>query len=345
MCRYFVLPGLLILLMAGTSFGQLVGWWKLDETSGTTAADSSASGRDGTLVGALDTWVSVGGEISGLGGALEFNGNVADYVDIGSASGELNPGDGPFTLVGWLKADGGGGDRFNTVFGFGDCCAAGNGRDAIEFGAEHKSPNRTIFSIDARNSGNPPAETAQMEGFVNGPILGRWVQLAYVREDDGTTSAYVHSPAAGGLELSATNSTVTGLLAPEGDGSDNSNMNQINLGRTPFEGGDRAASGLIADVQFYHQALSAQDITQLFNNPGTSLGGGGTVHPTASIFEWKTTDLGSWSDNTHWSANTPNRADGSLPNKAGHTAVFGNQITGPTAVVTHDAVTVKPYRV
>ena len=265
MYRSFFAVAVIVSLSAVTANAQLVGHWALDGN----ATDSSASGRDGTLVGDLSTYVNVDGEISGLGSALQFNGSTANYVNIGSASGALNPGAGPFTLVGWLKADGGGGDRFNTILGFGDCCAGGPGRDAIEFGAEHTSPNRTIFSIDARNSGDPPAETAQLEGFANGPIVNRWVQLAYVREDDGTTSAYVHSPAAGGLELSATNSTVTGLLSPEGDGSDPNNMNQINLGRTPFGGGDRAASGLIADVQFYHQALTQAEVTQLYNSPGS----------------------------------------------------------------------------
>jgi len=236
-------------------------------------------------------------------------------------------------VSGWLKADGGGGDRFNTVLGFGDCCPGGPGRDAIEFGAEHKSPNRTIISIDARNSGDPPAETSQLEGFVNGPAVNRWVHLAYVRENDGTTSAYVHSPAAGGLELSATNSVVTGLLAPEGDGSDPNNMNRINIGRTPFAGGDRAASGLIGDVQFYHQALTEAEVTQLYDNLGTSIGGGGGTPP--DTFSWRIDTAGNWTSASNW---TPTQG---LPNANNHTAIFGDAIVSRRTVFSDTDVTVK----
>jgi len=56
--------------------GGLVGWWKLDDGSGTTAADAGNSGLDGSLVG--DTsWVD------GIAaGALAFDGD-GDYVDVG----------------------------------------------------------------------------------------------------------------------------------------------------------------------------------------------------------------------------------------------------------------------
>jgi Carbohydrate family 9 binding domain-like/Concanavalin A-like lectin/glucanases superfamily/Tetratricopeptide repeat len=56
----------------------LVGWWKLDETEGNTAADSSENGHAGHLTGDPH-WRPAGGKING---ALEFDG-VDDYVDTG----------------------------------------------------------------------------------------------------------------------------------------------------------------------------------------------------------------------------------------------------------------------
>ncbi|UCG59075.1 MAG: PASTA domain-containing protein, partial [Phycisphaerales bacterium] len=56
----------------------LVAHYKLDETSGTTAVDSSGNGIDGTLMGE-PTWQPAGGI---LDGALLFDG-VDDYVDCG----------------------------------------------------------------------------------------------------------------------------------------------------------------------------------------------------------------------------------------------------------------------
>jgi len=58
MCRKSIclVSMVLVLSLTCTSLGQpvdpaLVGWWKLDETSGNTALDSSGNGRDGTLQG------------------------------------------------------------------------------------------------------------------------------------------------------------------------------------------------------------------------------------------------------------------------------------------------------
>jgi hypothetical protein len=55
----------------------LVGWWKFDEGSGTTAYDSSGNGNDGNLNG-NPQWAA-----GQLGGALEFDGTNG-YVDCGN---------------------------------------------------------------------------------------------------------------------------------------------------------------------------------------------------------------------------------------------------------------------
>jgi hypothetical protein len=64
-------------LASGMIDPALMGWWKLDETSGATAADSTGQGNDGTLRGA-PAWVK-----GFKGGALEFStGRDYDYVAI-----------------------------------------------------------------------------------------------------------------------------------------------------------------------------------------------------------------------------------------------------------------------
>jgi peroxiredoxin len=64
-------------LLQAAHDGNLIGWWKFDETEGNTAVDSSGKGNDGTLVG-NPVWRPKGGKI---GGALEFGGK-GDYVKI-----------------------------------------------------------------------------------------------------------------------------------------------------------------------------------------------------------------------------------------------------------------------
>ncbi|MEX0786480.1 MAG: flexitail domain-containing putative surface protein [Dehalococcoidia bacterium] len=76
--------------------GSLVGHWKFNEGAGSTAADSSGNGNDGTLVNG-PTWVS------GVAGyALEFDG-FDDFVQVPDAA-SLDIA-GPFTLMAWVNPD------------------------------------------------------------------------------------------------------------------------------------------------------------------------------------------------------------------------------------------------
>jgi len=71
--------------------GALVAHWKLDETSGTSARDSSGSGRNGT-VGGTARWIA--GQV---GGALDFDGST-NYIDV---DGQIIKG--TLSVALWLK--------------------------------------------------------------------------------------------------------------------------------------------------------------------------------------------------------------------------------------------------
>ena len=76
MCRklIYLVSIILVLSIAGNVSAELVGYWKFDEGSGTTAYDSSGNGLNGTLNGDPQ-WVE-----GQLGGALDFDGD--DSVEI-----------------------------------------------------------------------------------------------------------------------------------------------------------------------------------------------------------------------------------------------------------------------
>jgi hypothetical protein len=100
MCKKLIYLCCFVLLVGYTNAADenLVGWWKLDETSGTTAADSSGNGYDGTLMNG-GTWVA-----GQLDGALQLDGDD-DYVelDIGSLIPTLQ--ECTFTI--WVNWNGG----------------------------------------------------------------------------------------------------------------------------------------------------------------------------------------------------------------------------------------------
>jgi len=72
----------------------LVGWWKLDESSGDEASDASGNGRTSRLEGD-PTWQPAGGKV---GGALAFDGQD-DYVDTG-----YNTDTPTWTIAAWVKS-------------------------------------------------------------------------------------------------------------------------------------------------------------------------------------------------------------------------------------------------
>ncbi len=75
--------------------GDLIGWWKLDEGSGTTAYDSSGNGFDGTLTG--DTkWID-----GKYGPGVEVDGD-GDYVEIPPIGFNSDT----VTMSAWIKRNG-----------------------------------------------------------------------------------------------------------------------------------------------------------------------------------------------------------------------------------------------
>ncbi len=71
----------------------LVAHWALDEAEGTVAYDSAGE-NDGTILG-VPMWRPEGGTV---GGALEFDGTYFVVTDTA-----LNPADGPFSVLAWVK--------------------------------------------------------------------------------------------------------------------------------------------------------------------------------------------------------------------------------------------------
>ncbi|HUU15803.1 MAG TPA: LamG domain-containing protein [Sedimentisphaerales bacterium] len=96
MCRklmYLISVLVLSVVLTGTTKAELVCWWRFDEGAGTTAADSSGNGNDGTFNGDPQ-WV-----VGYFGDALEFDGSD-DYIDCGNdPSLDLTK----WTITFWLK--------------------------------------------------------------------------------------------------------------------------------------------------------------------------------------------------------------------------------------------------
>ena len=101
MCKKLIyvvsLVVVLSMALAGTARADLVGWWQLDEGSGTTAFDSSGNGNDARFEGS-PVW-----EDGKLGKALKFNGS-SDYLAApDSESLDMN-GD-QLSIAAWINGE------------------------------------------------------------------------------------------------------------------------------------------------------------------------------------------------------------------------------------------------
>jgi len=93
---FVLVLGLVLTSVGNAADPSPVGWWRLDETSGTTANDSSGNGNHGTLHGNPQWGPGM------IGGALELDGNV-DFVECGT-SDIFNITE-QVTLAAWVKPD------------------------------------------------------------------------------------------------------------------------------------------------------------------------------------------------------------------------------------------------
>jgi type II secretory pathway pseudopilin PulG len=277
------LSGHTAITMNTTGSRDSVGWWKLDETSGLTAADNSGYGNNGTLVNG-PTWNPTGGQI---GGALVFDG-ADDYVNLGTDS-SLNFGSSaPFTVTAWVKTT----ENYGMIVSFRSSTDGGPVIDlavGYEGGADDLGKAMILIRQDGSSS------YAHVKGgSVND---GQWHHLAVVRGSGSTIELFLDGVSQGTASDTQSGGAITTNLRAIG-----SERRWVSDGYgTPDQ---RYLAGTIDDVRIYSRALSAGDIIALWNCSGLGGGSVGTVsggagyirQPTAGSSGTSTFTLGSSND-------------------------------------------------
>ncbi|MDD5328002.1 MAG: LamG domain-containing protein [Phycisphaerae bacterium] len=204
----------------------IAGCWKLDEASGLTAADSSGSGHDGTLINmAGDEWT--GGVINR---GLAFDG-TNDGVDCGNNNGlNLDAG----SWGGWVRLD-----------------------------EPKKWAERIIFKENSGGTGI--CELFDWNGFKAEVVVGglryrasspsstntkQWYHV-FATYDEETLRLYVD-----GQEV-ASNASPSGTI--------DDNAGPLGLGTAVTDATFAPFYGMIDDVRVYNRALSADEVAELAN--------------------------------------------------------------------------------
>jgi hypothetical protein len=223
------IDGLVEKPVAASGVAMPLAHWKLDESSGTTAADSSGNNLNGTLSGD-PLWQPTGGQIAG---ALKFDG-VNDYVDCGNPSA-LNIRD-KISVACWIKVA-------SFTKNWATILAKGNRSYRLSRSAGPASAgngNSLHFAI---------ADWATQDVEVNGTVVvtdNEWHHVAAVY--DGSQAAiYVD----GVLDTAVAGSVPIG-----------SNTYNVFIGENA-EATGRYLNGLVDDVRIYNCALTPGEIAQL----------------------------------------------------------------------------------
>jgi len=100
-----IVPFTVVVGASGAITNGLLAWWKMNETGGSTAGDSSGNGRTATISGAIFTNFATGYPSN----ALHFNGS-SSYASFAS------PGVTQLTLVAWARANAQGNSVYPRIF-------------------------------------------------------------------------------------------------------------------------------------------------------------------------------------------------------------------------------------
>jgi len=206
----------------------LLGHWKFDETTGTTAADASGNGNHGTLTDmAGNEWTT-----GIVDGALDFDG-TDDRVACGSF--DVAGGDNHISIAAWFRAD----DVSNAA----RIVAKASGSSLDEhYWALMSTGSRLWFCI--RTDGSTTAQEAS-----SGDLSpGVWTHAA-ATWDGSTMRIYKDGVLVGSQSQSGTLNTDPSA--------------GVALGNEPPGISDKPFDGLLDDVRIYSRALDATEIASL----------------------------------------------------------------------------------
>jgi hypothetical protein len=220
---------------------DLVGWWKLDETTGTVAADSSGNGRNGTVTGTAgwnsgDGFTFGGGANSG-GNAVKLPDNLLSGLDNVTVDFDV-----------WVDPVLSGN---NFIFNLGNTATWPNGNGYL-FVTDRDASSRLRATIAEAGGGNGGEQSASRAG---GLTRGVWKHVTY-SITGGTAAApgQAHVYEDGVLVASNTNLTTKPSLMGDPDGTTTHNY----LGRSAYAG-DRSFQGKLRDFRIYSRALTGAE--------------------------------------------------------------------------------------
>jgi len=235
-------------VFASSPTANLVSHWKFDENFGTTAMDSSGNNNTGTLTGGA-AWSA-----GKLGNAVQFDG-VDDFIKVVASTGNLDIDSGSVTISAWIKPQSVSSVQAILLRGLSDGVAGG----------------QEGYGFFVNSNGKINAGSAGGENYNS---------LASLTANTWTHVVMIVSSSASKLYINGQDSTPAGagtvVVASNKDLLIGATRNIANTLNTRF------FNGSIDEVRIYNRGLSAQEVTDIYNDTGTPLPTGDTTPPVIS---------------------------------------------------------------
>jgi hypothetical protein len=265
---------------------EIIGWWALDDGTGSTAADSTAYGNDGTLVGS-PAWTND----AERSWCLDFSGDD-NYVTIPNESFFDIIGD--ITVMAWMKDDYTDWRNLSTIIA--------KGMDSSGGWALQKARRDNAMSFYVDVTGMP------WDGIKAGVGIfdNQWHHVAGVY--DGS-NAYIYID--GGLDSNS--------VACSGSMATNDWDVYIGENSQSLDGGSngREWDGLLSDVRVYNYALTQSEVNDIYTGGPTPPGQASNPGPADSAVDvsidadlsW-TAGTGSTSSDVYFGTTSPGTFQG-----------------------------------
>lgn len=221
-------------LVAQAQDPSLLGYWKFDEGSGTTASDSSGNNKHGTVYGAL--WTD-----GNAGNALQFDG-ADDHVDFPIL---YSSSPSALTVIAWIKFPMTGVDIYRDIVWHGD-----NGEFELQFRYDALGWGEAIFKVKLETGVWSSVGAGEIPEYEWHQIAGVWTRADKIKiYKDGTLTA--EQPVGDYALLDPGPTFARGVIGAYHD----------SVYYT------KHFIGAIDEVRIYNRALSVDEIIALRDNP------------------------------------------------------------------------------
>lgn len=259
-----------------SSHASLVAWYKFDEGAGATTALNSVGGGDDGVISAAGTGgggVTTG--VSGISGnAYQFtkgsNTTSGGFVDMGDASffGSINS-TGQLTLTAWIKTAGATGNR-NTILFAGDDTV---GQTYIDLGYSGTGSG----ALPPGGVGSAYTRVRPNNISTGTGVSGTWTSGTTPVNDDAWNHLVMTMDVSTSLVSIYLNGTLQSTMTLTSPNNVFPTFNNFEIGRLGRSAPTDYFDGLIDDVQVYDSALTPEQVSWLYNNPGAAVPEPGTL--------------------------------------------------------------------